>query len=248
MSSRAILPMIAPAFLLVTTGAHAAETFTPTSAYTRTDILGHTVLVNPELERHPKERERALQELTTQLRQIRTAIPKEHLRLLQRIRIWLEWRAKPRGAAEFHPSRGWLANNGYNPEKEDGVEINNAVNFVKWSRQNQPWMVMHELAHAYHKTVLGHSYKPVADSYKRAMDDKLYHAVANSRGKKVKAYCTNNQKEFFAEMTEAYLGKNDFYPFVRAELEKHDPETYAVIEKIWKTTAGQPRAKKPSDT
>jgi hypothetical protein len=26
---------------------------------------------------------------------------------------------------------------------------------------------------------------------------------------------------------------NDFYPFVRAELEKHDPRMYRVMQKIW---------------
>ena len=40
-------------------------------------------------------------------------------------------------------------------------------------------------------------------------------------------------KKFFAEMTESYVGVNDFYPFVRAELQEHDPKTYALMEKIW---------------
>jgi len=26
---------------------------------------------------------------------------------------------------------------------------------------------------------------------------------------------------------------NDFYPFVRAELKEYDPQTYALMEKIW---------------
>ena len=34
-------------------------------------------------------------------------------------------------------------------------------------------------------------------------------------------------------MTESYVGVNDFYPFVRAELQEHDPKTYALMEKIW---------------
>ena len=27
-------------------------------------------------------------------------------------------------------------------------------------------------------------------------------------------------------MTESYVGVNDFYPFVRAELEEHDPKNF----------------------
>ena len=34
-------------------------------------------------------------------------------------------------------------------------------------------------------------------------------------------------------MTETYLGVNDFYPFVRAELKEHDPKTFQLMEKIW---------------
>jgi hypothetical protein len=43
----------------------------------------------------------------------------------------------------------------------------------------------------------------------------------------------NNHQEYFAEATESYFGTNDFYPFVRAELNLHDPAMYQLIEKIW---------------
>ena len=49
----------------------------------------------------------------------------------------------------------------------------------------------------------------------------------------VKHYGLNNHKEYFAEATEAYLGVNDFYPFVRGELKKHDPRMYKIMEKVW---------------
>ena len=43
----------------------------------------------------------------------------------------------------------------------------------------------------------------------------------------------NNAKEYFAESTEAYLGVNDFYPFVRAELREHDPDMFRIMQNIW---------------
>jgi len=43
----------------------------------------------------------------------------------------------------------------------------------------------------------------------------------------------NNHKEYFAELSEAYFGTNDMYPFVRAELMKHDPEAHALLKKLW---------------
>jgi hypothetical protein len=42
-----------------------------------------------------------------------------------------------------------------------------------------------------------------------------------------------NAMEYFAEATEAYFARNDFYPFDRDELKKHDPEMYALVEKLW---------------
>ena len=52
-------------------------------------------------------------------------------------------------------------------------------------------------------------------------------------GKKEKAYAATNPMEYFAEASEAYFGTNDFYPFDRAELERHDPEMFALVDKLW---------------
>ena len=46
-------------------------------------------------------------------------------------------------------------------------------------------------------------------------------------------YALTNHKEFFAEMTEAYFGVNDFFPFVRAELRRHDEATFLMLQEIW---------------
>jgi hypothetical protein len=39
--------------------------------------------------------------------------------------------------------------------------------------------------------------------------------------------------EYFAEGTEAYLGTNDFYPFVRGELIRHDPLLAELLSEVW---------------
>ena len=52
-------------------------------------------------------------------------------------------------------------------------------------------------------------------------------------GRLVGHYAKTNHKEYFAEGTESYFYRNDFYPFVRAELKKHDPDLHAVLEKVW---------------
>ena len=48
-------------------------------------------------------------------------------------------------------------------------------------------------------------------------------------------YALTNHKEFFAEMTEAYFGVNDFFPFNRAELKEAEPEIHALLSAVWES-------------
>ena len=211
-----------------------ALAFDPTDSYVERKFHGFTVRVNPEVSRHAMEEGAALKELDAQLARIGKVVPPKALTALQKIPIWVEWEAKPKGAAEFHVAASWLKANGYNPDKLRSVEINNTRNFVAWSRKTQPWMVLHELAHAYHFTVLGDKHAPLQAAYRQALERKLYDEVEFVHGgKKRKAYATTSAAEYFAELSEAYFGKNDFYPFTRADLEKHDPAGFEMVKKAW---------------
>ena len=66
-----------------------------------------------------------------------------------------------------------------------------------------------------------------------AVKSKKYESVLYYHGKPGKAYALNNEKEYFAELTEAYFGTNDMFPFVRAEIKTHDPLMYETLKKIW---------------
>ena len=46
-------------------------------------------------------------------------------------------------------------------------------------------------------------------------------------------YGLTDQKEFFAEMSEAYFGKNDFFPTDADELKREEPELFGLLEHIW---------------
>lgn len=207
--------------------------YDPTTAYHGESIHGFTVLVHQEVLAHEEDAAAARKEMTRQLQEVARVLPAEALAALRKVRIWVEWDQKPDGAAEFHPSAQWLEEHGYNPEKAGGVEISNARNFVRWSAAAQPCMVLHELAHAYHFLVLGEAQPDIAAAYRQAVERKLYDQVAYVGGGQQKAYALTNDKEYFAELSEAYFGKNDFYPFTRVELERHDPVGFQVLRKLW---------------
>jgi hypothetical protein len=209
------------------------RTFDPSSVYKKETIEGTTVLINPKVLEHANEAAEMRRELKSQLAAIARTVPAKPLTALRKVWIWVEWEKKPGGAAEFHPSAEWLKQNGYNPEKAGHIELSNARNFVAWSRRAQPWMLLHEYAHAYHFLVLGENQPGIEAAYKHAVDRKLYESVAYCDGGKQRAYALTNAKEYFAELSEAYFGKNDFYPFTREELRKHDPRGFQLMEVIW---------------
>jgi len=212
-----------------------ASQYTPTSEYMPGEILGWQVLVNKELiDDHPALAEKVTALLQSQLYQITRVVPKPALVHLRKQKIWVEYKDKNFPCMCYHPSAEWLSKNGYNPEKAGGVEICGSEKFLSWTK-DQPWMVLHELAHGYHHKVVGHDNTDLNAAFKTAKENGAYNAVLHINGQTRKAYAMNNTKEYFAETTEAFFGTNDFYPFVRAELKQLDPKIYALHKKFWTT-------------
>jgi Mlc titration factor MtfA (ptsG expression regulator) len=96
-------------------------------------------------------------------------------------------------------------------------------------------MLLHELSHGFHHQFLedGFDNPEVKAVYEHAMKAALYDRVLRYSGEEAKAYAATNPKEYFAEISEAYFGTNDFFPFVRAELRRHDPMAFEMLETLW---------------
>lgn len=207
--------------------------FVPTSAYATRTVEGWSVRVNRSLLGERKELgDRALGLLTTKLQEIRKVVPAEACAELRKVPIWLGVDDGHAPCAEYHPSAEWLRENGYNPDKARAVEIGNAERFIAWSVA-QPAMVLHELAHAYHHQVLGYEHAGIREAFREAVAGKRYESVLHVNGEKQRAYALSNPQEYFAEVSEAYFGKNDFYPFVREELAEHDPGAARLLKQVW---------------
>ena len=211
----------------------------PTSEYAARQIEGWKVHVHTELLTSQKKLgDRALKLLTTKLYDINRVVPPKALADLHKIPIWISVkdRVGRHPCACYHPSREWLKANRYNPDKAGSMDILNARTFYDWTTFSQPSMVLHELAHGYHHRFLegGYGNKELQAAYKRMVAGKKYESVLYFTGKKRRAYGLNNPQEYFAELTEAFYGTNDFYPFVRAEIMTHDPEMYKLLRKLWR--------------
>ena len=157
--------------------------------------------------------------LANHLQRIKILIPDESLKKLQEVEIWIEWRHPELSAMQYHPSKGWLVRNGHDPRLAKKVHITRAKEL--YSRQQMlkhPAVILHELAHAYHDQFLGFENPAIVDAYEKAKAAGTYEEVLLFTGQTVEHYGLNNAKEYFAEGTEAFFYRNDFFPFVRAEL------------------------------
>lgn len=199
------------------------------------EIEGWKVKVDPQLLAKENEEvaNQAFTALANHLQRVKYIVPKDRCELLQKLPIWLELEGSLKNM-QYHPDRGWLLANKHDPRLVKHVHIPRAKELYAphtWAKH--PYVVLHELAHAFHDQVLDFDNADVIAAYDQAKEKKLYDEALLYNGKKVKHYGLTNHKEFFAEATEAYFGVNDFYPFVRAELNDHDPATFALLEKIW---------------
>lgn len=212
-----------------------AQPFDPTDQYDAQQLEGWKILVNKKLAQdQPDLLAQTLKLLQFQLYQITRRVPAEPLAKIRKITIWVELAEPHTPCMAYHPDAGWLREHNMNPAKAGCVELANAKTFLLWTHE-QPWMVLHELAHAYHEQFLkaGFQNPEVLAAYHHAMDNRLYDNVLHYDGKTVKAYAATNQMEYFSEISEAFFGENDFYPFVNAELREHDPQGYELLRRVW---------------
>ena len=187
----------------------------------------------------------ALELLEKNLDEIDGLLPASALKVMHEHSIWLE-KDLTDGAAWYHNNKDYLISQGYMLEKWRCVELCNYVHYVSWVKQNQPYMVLHELCHLYHDLALPGGFEniDVKNAYKKAMESGKYVNTAYRLDKNTliehyddyyhaKVYATTNCMEYFSEICEAYWGQNDYYPFNYEDLKAYDPDGFALMEKVW---------------
>lgn len=129
--------------------------------------------------------------------------------------------------------------NDRDPAMAKGIEFTN-IRIFEADMKRMPNFALHELAHAFHDRELlkGFDNKEIQAAFVRAKDSKSYDKVERKFGNGKpntfeKAYAMTNPMEYFAETTEAYFSRNDFFPFIREQLKKHDPDMFDLLMKLW---------------
>ncbi len=205
-------------------------------------VEGWTVRVDDRLLAPPNEAlgAGALRFLECKLADIKAVVAAGPLARLQTVPIVLDLSHGKLSSMQYHPSADWLEENGYSTNLVQCVHIPVAAELATPRNINeQPWVVLHELAHAYHDQVLGFEDPRILTAYERFKKSGHGDAALLFNGERVRHYGLTDHKEFFAEMTETYFGENDFFPFNRAELLSAEPEILELMQAIWGPVAGK---------
>jgi len=224
------------AFLALVSLALAADKPALPTAHTTRNIEGWNVRMDDRLLKGESAAlgERALKLLNARLVAITIVVPEPALAKLRAVTIEMDLDYGPLGAMQYHPGVGWLKDNGYSADLVKCVHIPKVESFLSpFENHRMPWVVLHELAHAYHDQVLGFDEERVTAAWKTFCDSGKYKSVLTSPGHMREHYGLTNQKEFFAEMTESYFGSNDFYPFVAGDLKQAEPHIFDLMADIW---------------
>ncbi len=230
--------------LLIASTAVVANEHSKPDAHQVQSIEGWTVRVDQRLLEGDDAAlgRRALRLLGDRLYEIQLVVPAARVEQLRKVTIQLDRTHGKLTSMQYHPSADWLRNNGYSEKLARCVHLPDAARFASPKHhQQQPWAVLHELAHAYHDQVLDFEHAEIKAAWERFRDSGKYEQVLHIDGGDRQHYALTNQKEFFAEMTEAYFGLNDFYPFHRAELRRDEPELFKLLQDIWGPPASEQR-------
>ena len=144
------------------------------------NVEGWTIAVGPRLldEKNKETADRAFTALANHLQRVKYIVPPDRVKTLQKLRIWLELENPKLSNMQYHPGRGWLVRHGHDPRLVKHVHIPRARALFDpkmWAKH--PYVVLHELAHAYHDQILSFENPDIIEAYRAMKEKGIYEKV-----------------------------------------------------------------------
>jgi hypothetical protein len=213
-----------------------SSSFTPTFEYWVVDLSGWKLYVHPSILNRPQQWRDFVSLMNKRLDKVRELLPQNiFVQVMQSTIFWVETsnEALPQAGLVYHISEDWLRAYGQNPDKAGHIEITNLEKSLEFLEKDSN-VGIHEIIYAYHQKFIP---KALADAissgYAQALVERRYESVPYADGVYRKAIAIANKWAYFAELTEAYLGKNNCYPFVRGDIAIYDPFIYPILTQIY---------------
>src|SRR5262245_55982273 len=200
----------------------------PIPGYKHRSIEGFDVLLHSKVLEHSDDaqfKRKPLDVLELELNTITHVMQPWQVKVLRGIVSWVEWDDEDDpdhgfAVAKYYGVWGdralWSLRNDKHPLKANNVEI---ISLKSLTREHQPGVkqercvILHELSHAVHLHLMTRFDADIKAAYRQALERGLYDQALNVYGKKVRPYARTNDKEYFAELSCAYLNKLDYFPF-----------------------------------
>jgi hypothetical protein len=222
-------------------------------AYETRRIHGFMVLVSTQaISEAAKENGQPWEALVAEFVGLEAVFPRRALKLFTKVvPVFIEWdnhiKENPNALARYNAMPTAVTRRGAVPVipgdpvarmKANSVELISLKKLAqeKASTLQQSRLVMlHEMAHVVYHLLLdaGFRNQDVEFAYNQAMERRLYDEVLTDRGGRGKAYASTNAREYFAEISCAYLDRCNFFPFTHDDLKEHDKTGYRVMERVW---------------
>ncbi len=206
--------------------------FVPTSRYSVHEVEGFRIAVSPALASEGSEAETSVATLRAKLIEFRAHVQPETFEALRVVPIWIERGPCPERAMAGYHGAEWVRAHALNPDKARSIEIADHREFFRALAAPSQMALAHELAHAYYDRIVK-DHRPIRAAYEAALRSHTYDNVRRRAGDQGRAYAMESSAEYFAELTEAYLGSNDQEPVDRAELRTFDPEGFRQMQAAW---------------
>ena len=236
--------LVLAAFLLLASTLRAGAADKIPDGYERRDVEGFTVYVGVSVLHQPNDGfgQPTLTCLERELNDLKRILHPKIVGILQGIPIWVEWdfhdRLSPPGAVAryFSGSADELKKAGGDPRKAHNIEVI-SLRTLAWARKPgtalQQIVILHEMAHAVHHRLLGWDNPELEAIYQQAMERKLYDKVNDRFGRRGPAYARTNPREYFAEISCAYLDSCNYFPFNHEQLHGHDALGFKFVKRVW---------------
>lgn len=214
---------------------HVDKPYFPTTSYSTFTTSDVRVYISPEITSKTELFLKAKKTVIRQLAEVKKLLPKAKFDQIKNTNIWIELEAKKKVSAEFHIDIEWLNENGYNPEKLNGIEIPSIEYYLSTTIPGkQEYSLLHEFAHALHEILPDEKKLQIKDAYTNAQKSGLYQNVKRfGKTYRKNSYAIANEYEYFSELSEAYFAINDWFPHIQYQLKEYDPKGYNVVNTIW---------------
>jgi hypothetical protein len=226
-------PLILTAVLLITSTCFGQDSDWKNNRYSDTTLHGWKVKVNSNVNDDSDSiYSKCIALLAMNLQNASKTFPSATLSYLQDIPIWLESKTPNNQPVQYHRSKKWLSKNGYDPNKENAIELT-APEYSTVSRSDSThlhWM----LFMGYFYSIVGNNNPQLSFAYKKARSNNNYNTTVMNDGVSKKVFSFGTPYDYYLALSAAYFNISRTKPKTREELKAIDPIGYDKIEVLWR--------------